>query len=111
VLVAVSTGGIIISGVVVAVGIISGVLVAAPGMMSGVEVAIGSPTSVASAEDVGLPSAGVDVATGGTGSLAGSITASVPAFCVAPQAPSDVLITPPSIYIHTLNELLTLLVV
>ncbi len=87
-LVAVSVGGIIISGVVVATGIISGVVVAT-GIISGVEVAMG----------------GVVVATGstgvvGTGSLAGIIAAAVPGFVVAPHAPSEVFITPPSIYIH-----------
>ena len=46
----------------------------------------------------GVVVAGVVVA--GTGAEAGIITAALPAFVVAPHAPSDVFITPPSIYIH-----------
>jgi len=46
--------------------------------------------------------AGVDVATTSAtvGAGAVSIVAAVPAFIVAPHAPSEVFITPPSIYIH-----------
>ncbi len=36
----------------------------------------------------------------GAGAEAGIIIAAVPAFIVAPHAPSEVFITPPSIYIH-----------
>ena len=69
----------IISGVVVATGIISGVVVAV-GMISGVVVACGEF---------------VESAAGAV-----SIIASVPALVVAPQAPLEVFITPPSIYIQ-----------
>ena len=63
-----------------------GVVVAAPGMVSDIKV-----PPVSDTEEVAVP---LDA------SPAGSTTASVPAFVVAPQAPSDVFITPPSIYIH-----------
>ncbi|MEK9170783.1 MAG: hypothetical protein AAB789_00500 [Patescibacteria group bacterium] len=44
---------------------------------------------------------GVDVETAAeTGLLAVIITAAVPGFWVAPHAPSEVFITPPSIYMH-----------
>lgn len=66
----------------------------AGGKISGVVVAIGAGST-----------GGVEVAVGGTRSLAGTIggvdvATGVPAFCVAPHAPPEVLITPPSIYIH-----------
>lgn len=77
------------SGVEVAI-MISGVLVATSGSSTtgGVVVAIGIISGVV-----------VEVA-GGTESLAGIISATVPVFCVCPHAPSEVLIAPPSIYIH-----------
>ncbi|MFA4831513.1 MAG: hypothetical protein WC618_05120, partial [Patescibacteria group bacterium] len=81
-----------IIGVVVAVGIISGVLVAATGgsIIGAVEVLIPGTEEVATGMVPGIV----------VGADAGTIVAGAPGFIVAPQAPSEVLITPPSIYIH-----------